>query len=224
MFLQFFIREGTAYFILPLFITFFLLEKTFLFKISFFVLSISSIIFLFFYFNNEITEYFIRHSLTILGRDFSSTLSDVVSENGIFYKIQELNFIQKFFIAPIYIFLYPFFSINFFNNINGFDIRSFFLSFVYPIEGIFLYPLFFAGIFIRNYFKKNHSFYLKLFFIIGFIMLGLISLQTRHKTVFMPFFYYFVALGTIENSIWKRLILLSISIVWFSLQLYIAIK
>jgi hypothetical protein len=224
MFVQFFIREGTAYFILPLFFTFFLLEKPKVFKILFFVFSISSVLFFFLYFNNEITEYLIRHSLTILGRDFSSTLSDVVSENGIFYKIQELNFIEKFFIAPIYIFLYPFFSVTFLKNINGFDARAFFLSFVYPIEGIFLYPLFFAGFFIRNHYKKNYSFYLKIFFIIGFIMLGLISLQTRHKTVFIAFYYYFVALGTIENSIWKKLILLSISIVWFFLQLYIALK
>jgi hypothetical protein len=165
-------------------------------------------------------EYFIQKGVSLVGREVFENLKEENNANQIFLLIQNQNFILKALLSAFYIIFYPFLNFKGIFNANGIDTRTFLLNIVYPIEQLFLNTYFFSAFLtLKKEFRP-----LLLSFSIGFILLGLFSLQTRHKTIFLPIFYVIVAIGVTYSSRNTKIIGASIASFWLILQFLIAIR
>lgn len=221
---QFPLRIGTAFILLPLyFIIYFNDIKYFFAKhLSFIVIPLTGVL-IAVYKQDLIIEYFDIESLLMskgvstAGRELFSDLIDTPDMNKIFLFIQEQPFIIKSFLSGAYIFFYPFLNFKGIVNAQGVDIRTFLLGLIYPIYSFWLNAWFFSALFSEhNIMKKLRP--LLITIIIGFILIGIFSMQSRHKTVLLPLYYIAAAVGYYHSSKKNKDLGFIISAIWLFIQ------
>lgn len=133
-------------------------------------------------------------SVQITGRELFSELTDNPSANQILLSIQDMGFLIRFILSGVYIFLYPFLSPDSAFASNQFDLRSVLLSLVIPIQALWLNAWFVAGVITRVRVSSQQT-RIVAAVLVAFLLIGTYSLQTRHKTIIYPLYYFVVAVG-----------------------------
>jgi hypothetical protein len=228
--IQFPLRVGTAFILLPLyFIIYYNDIKHFFSKHLLFVVVPIIVILIAVYKQDLIIEYFDIESLlmskgvSIAGRELFEDLIATPEMNKIFLFIQEQQFIIKSFLSGAYIFFYPFLSFKGIMNSQGIDIRTFLLGLVYPIYLFWLNAWFFSALFSEHSIMKQLR-PLLITIIIGFILIGIFSMQSRHKTVLLPLYYIVVAVGYTYSSKKSKDLGFLISAIWIFVQLILTFR
>ncbi len=227
---QFPLRIGTAFILLPLYIIIYFKDlKCFFSKhLTLIVITITIMISVVISKQNVIIEYFDIESLllskgvSVAGREVFSDLTDTPEMNKIFLFIQQQPFVIKSILSGIYIFLYPFLNFRGIINVQGIDIRTLLLGLVYPVYLFWLNAYFFSALF-----QKYYPTRLKLLIftiIVGFILIGIFSLQSRHKTILLPLFYIVAATGYNYSSKKNKDLGYLISAIWLITQLVLTFR
>lgn len=132
--------------------------------------------------------------MSLGGRDFTSELTTDPSGNQILLSIQQMSFGVKFILNGMYMFTYPFLSLN--GAFGGFyfDLRSITMDFVFPIMAFWFNGWFVAGAITRIKVGDAHRM-IVLAFAVTILIIGTYSLQSRHKTIAQPLYYLVAAIG-----------------------------
>lgn len=149
-------------------------------------------------------------AISIVGRSLLNNLLIASSDsNQYFLQIQQLPFIAKSIFSGSYIFLYPF--LNFEEAFgNTIDVRAFLMNLIIPIQLFWLNSWFFAAIFTKEkHFKGINKIIISIAIIL--MIIGLYSLQTRHKTFIYPLYYMAVSYGFIYGDSKSKIIGYSLS-------------
>nr|WP_162988755.1 hypothetical protein [Pedobacter schmidteae] len=228
--IQFPLRSGTAliYFCLYL-IIYFKDIKAFLFKkqnLPYFVVIIAVLVTCLYFARSliieEVTALLIEKGITASGREVYDNLTEGEG-NAIFLFIQNQNFFVKGILSSLYVFLYPFFTISGLTNAEGIDPRAFLLNIVYPFYLFWLNAWFFSVLF-QKISKFRQQYLWLAVFIIGFLLVGIFSLQTRHKTIMMPLYYMIVAIGFSYSTKKYRVFGYVLSTIWLLVQIGLSLR
>lgn len=222
---QFYIRPGTGV-IVTLLLSIYLvflninsLKRLINFSIFFALFTIV----LYFIAYSQIESFAIKHSVNLFGREIYEDLNSDFGENRILLFILEKPFVFRVFFSFLYLFLYPFFDIAFVKNYKFFDLRTILVSIIYPIYAIWLNYRVFALIIYRKTFRRSVNFLSV--YIMGLVLIGLYSIQTRHKTIVLPLLYISISmypnLSGLSNL--KRQNLIFLSVFWFLLIFIVGI-
>jgi hypothetical protein len=198
--IQFLIRPGTAFILLPAYgIIYFIRSKMLsrgnlialaLFAPLLIIGAIRALISV-----QDIPEYAAYfETMGMGGREVYSDLQATDGANGIFLRIQEFPFVVKFVLNGIYMFVYPFLDVRTALNQPYFDVRTILMTVVAPIYGIWLNAGFIAG-FMTKVRAMRAQKQIGWAVVITLFLIGTYSLQTRHKTLIYPLYYVIVALG-----------------------------
>ncbi len=162
-------------------------------------------------------------NMSLSGRDYSDALQVDQSANRILLSFQQMPFVIRFVLNGAYIFLYPFLSVAAAFPGEYFDIRSVLLSLAAPIEAFWLNAWFVAGLITRARVATQQR-QIGLAVIATFLLIGTYSMQTRHKTIIYPLYYFIVAIGFAKSEAMERRIGYAISAVLIILQLLVMIR
>lgn len=133
-------------------------------------------------------------SIGFLGREVIADLTADPNANALFLTIQDQPFFVRLFLNGAYIFLYPFFTLRTVLEADQFDIRNVLLSVVVPIYTIWLNAWFVAGATSgKAYVDRQRAVVVAL--VVALMLIGVYSLQTRHKTLIYPLYYLIVTIG-----------------------------
>jgi len=133
-------------------------------------------------------------SVGFLGREVIADLTADQSFNALFLAIQEMPFVVKLFLNAAYIFMYPFLTFRTVFDADYFDLRTVTLSLIVPVYQFWLNAWFAAGALTAKVsFPKQRAILWAL--ALTLILVGIYSLQTRHKTIIYPLYYILVAVG-----------------------------
>lgn len=133
-------------------------------------------------------------NVSLLGREVFEDLSLDPSLNGWFLAIQEFPFPIRIVLNAAYIFLYPFLSLRLVLADSSFDLRNVTMSLVVPIYAFWLNAWFFAGALTgTRVIDRQRVIVVAVAAIL--VLLGIYSLQTRHKVIIYPLYYIVVAIG-----------------------------
>jgi hypothetical protein len=134
-----------------------------------------------------------------LGREIITDLTAEQDGNVLFLSIQKLPFLVKLFLNGAYIFLYPFLSPKHAFAGEFFDLRGITMNLVVPIQAFWLNAWFIAGALSRPRVTRRQTEIL-IAVIVAFLLIGTYSLQTRHKTILYPLYYFIIAIGFVRAS------------------------
>lgn len=228
--LQFPLRSGTALIYFFLYIVIYFNDiKNFVFRlknfpyIGMFVLAVVTLA----YFARsliveEVTALLVEKGITASGREVYDNLTEG-GGNPIFLFIQNQNFLVKAVLSSMYVFLYPFFTFSGLLNDDGLDPRAFLLNIIYPIYLFWLNAWFFAAVFQKNPRFRQQYLWL-IVFIVGFLLVGIFSLQTRHKTILMPLYYLFVSIGFCYSNKKYKTLGYILSLIWLLIQIALSLR
>jgi hypothetical protein len=133
-------------------------------------------------------------AISLLGRELYADLTSDSSANTFFLAIQELPLPLKLVLNAAYFFVYPFLSVRTVLDAQLFDLRSLLLNIVAPVYSFWLNAWFFAGALRgKPVIQRQREILVALAVIL--ILVGLYSLQTRHKTIVYPLYYILIAVG-----------------------------
>ncbi len=132
--------------------------------------------------------------LNIVGREIFEGLIANPGSNVLLLKIQEQPFAIKLLLNAGYIFLYP--SLSPKEAFAGplLDVRGVVLNLFVPIYAFWLNAWFIAGAVSKALVTRKQREIVVAFFV-TLILIGTYSLQTRHKTILYPLYYFVVAIG-----------------------------
>jgi hypothetical protein len=138
-------------------------------------------------------------NIGFLGRELIADLTADPNANALFLQIQQFPFALKFVLNATYIFLYPFLTLHTVLEAAEFDVRSITLSLIVPIYAFWLNAWFFAGtVSGKQALERQRHIVVAIF--VTLLLVGVYSLQTRHKTVIYPLYYIVVAAGLTNAS------------------------
>jgi hypothetical protein len=226
--LNFIIRPGTTLLVLPViaileiksFIKIFMAHKSIL---------LYTIIFLFlvvlFTFNEDQIYHLFNGTgeggqVSILGRELIAGMDNNNSENALFLTIKRLPFIFNFLLSGLYVFFYPFINMKQIFETNLFDTRALVLSFFCPIYFTFMNTFFFSALFVDSC-KLINKRILIFAYMILLCLIGVYSLQGRHKVISMPFYYIIVSIGMIYSNYKQKLYSFLLSLSLFVAQIFV---
>lgn len=138
-------------------------------------------------------------AVTWLGRDLISGLTTDPNGNAVFLWIQEFPFVVKFVLNGCYMFLYPFLSLRNAFPDQFFDVRAMVLNLLAPLYAVWLNGLFFAGAITKARVSCRQR-EVVVAFVVALLLIGTYSLQTRHKTILYPLYYFVVAIGYVAAT------------------------
>jgi hypothetical protein len=142
------------------------------------------------YFQQE----FAHFNVGFLGREVFSDLTADPDSNSLFLAIQDLPFGIKLFVNAAYIFLYPFLNLRTVVGAEYFDLRNVTLSLIVPIYAFWLNAWFFAGaLTATRTIDRQRTIVVAIVIIL--MLVGIYSLQSRHKTIIYPLYYIVIAVG-----------------------------
>jgi hypothetical protein len=151
-------------------------------------------------------EYSVSRGISgFVRQEFVENFIAKADDSSIVYAIYNMPFYLKLPFGFIFFLFLPYLQIEFYTQ--GFlNIRNIMFTILMPILNIFYFKYFLSGLYhaISNN-KKNIK---KVIFIFFFLILIIsqLSIQPRHKTVLMPFFYILVAYGFVNNTKISKLI------------------
>jgi hypothetical protein len=130
----------------------------------------------------------------LLGREVIDDLTATENANIVFLAVQELPFPVRLILNGAYMFLYPFLSPRYAFAGVDFDLRALTMNLLFPVYAIWLNAWFIAGVLCRRHVLKRQR-EIVWAIIVGLLLIGTYSLQTRHKTVLFPLYYIVVTIG-----------------------------
>jgi hypothetical protein len=134
-----------------------------------------------------------------LGRELIADLTADPDANALFLRIQEMPFVVKLFLNGAYIFLYPFLTLRTVLDADYFDVRNFLLSIGIPIYAFWLNSWFFGGtVSAGEGLKRRRAIVVTI--VVVLVLVGIYSLQTRHKTIIYPLYYLIIAYGFLHAT------------------------
>ncbi|MDF3079023.1 MAG: hypothetical protein K0S09_2912 [Sphingobacteriaceae bacterium] len=227
--MEFPLRSGTALIYMILYFViyskeitaFFFKKKNVLYSITALIIVVTGAFYTRSLIFSTLENLFLEKGVTLAGRELYEDLTK--GGNPIFVFIQNQNFVIKSLLSGLYIFLYPFLSFSGIINAQGIDIRTFLLNIVYPIYAFWLNAWFFAFVLQKKMFFEKRK-VLLFAFALGFILIGIFSLQTRHKTIMQPLFYVFVAAGLHYSEKRYRILGYGFAFLWFIVQFLISLR
>lgn len=122
----------------------------------------------------------------IIRQEFIETFIYSLDSNSTIIKIYQLPFPLNFIVLPVFFFLLPFPDLSIITN-ELFIPRFFLEKVLYPIYSIIPVSMIFA-IFLQ---RRNRGLKLLIPIILGIIVIALLSLQPRHKTMIQPLLYIY---------------------------------
>jgi hypothetical protein len=126
------------------------------------------------------------------------------SEDSMLYSIMQLPFYARIPISTIFFVLAPFINLNFF--VAGYFLPRTILGAIFGFLNIF-YLRYFVNAIIASY--KQNNLWIKMILVTFVLMLMIISqlsMQIRHKTMFMPLYYILVSYGICYSTNTSKLI------------------
>jgi hypothetical protein len=158
-----------------------------------------------------------------LGRELIADLTADPDANALFLRIQELPFGVKLFVNGAYIFLYPFLTFRTIVDADQFDVRNYIMSLVVPIYAFWLNAWFVAGaLSAGRALERRRAIVVTL--VVVLMLVGIYSLQTRHKTIIYPLYYIVIAFGFVHATQFARRLGYVLSAVLLLLQLAAALR
>ncbi len=131
---------------------------------------------------------------TLLGRNLITDLMIDPERNVIFSAIQELPYFIKLLFNGAYTFTYPFLSLKYAFEGDNFDIRAVIMNGIAPVHALWLNAWFIAGTLTRKpIVRKQRKIVIAIIVIL--LLLGTYSMQTRHKTIIYPLYYFIAVIG-----------------------------
>lgn len=122
-----------------------------------------------------------------------------------YYSVLSMSPILKIPLSTIVFFVAPMFDINMVVLERHFIIRNFLFNVVYPIVFSFSLPFFVCGIVMLI--RKKDKILLMVYFS-TLILLAVISIQIRHKTLIMPLYYIICMVGKESKFFFRKIWLL----------------
>lgn len=138
-------------------------------------------------------------TVDLQGRDIFDDLVATENVNRVFLAIQDLPLPVKVVLNAAYMFLYPFLSPRIALATEYFDLRALTMNLVFPVYAIWLNAWFIAGAIGRSPVASRQRQIIAAV-VVGLILIGTYSLQTRHKTILYPLYYIVVAIGLCRSS------------------------
>lgn len=120
-------------------------------------------------------------------------------------------------INVLLIFVAPRFSLETIFIEDIFVVRHFMTTTIYPIFFCFTVPYFFAG---YIYLIRTKEKTISIMYFVSLVLIAIISLQLRHKTMIMPLFYLISAIGKENTKKNKSVFLVSSSVLFLLEVLY----
>lgn len=158
-----------------------------------------------------------------LGREIFDGLTAAADGNKALLAIQDMPFVIKFFLNGAYIFLYPFLSPQAAFAGNSFDIRAIVLNLIVPIYSFWLNAWFIAGVMSSVRVTKRQT-EIVISIILFFLLIGTYSIQTRHKTIIYPLYYFVVAIGFAKATSFTRQIGYAFSLLLIIMQVVMILR
>jgi len=116
-----------------------------------------------------------------------------LSGRGAYLWIQELPWPTRILLSTVYMFLNPFFTWTLVPT-RGFDVRIVMMSMIYPLYILWVHAVAVAGLISRHPHRQK-AFIIFGAFLVGCFLVGVYSLQSRHKTIIQPLYYVVAAIG-----------------------------
>lgn len=159
------------------------------------------------------------------GLDRQSFVESTIKEadaGSIIYKIYSLPIYLKLPLGFIFFLFLPFFRFELY-TLGILNIRNIMFTMVMPILSLFYFKFFFRGVF--SFFKDKNKDMIRFFYAFCFCLLIIsqISIQPRHKTALMPFFYIFVAYGVYRWKMTSKAFGVFVFIFLFIIQFFMAL-
>jgi hypothetical protein len=227
--LQIYVRAGTAFILLLSYpflyytsIKNFLINRKNIWVVLTLLFSIIvSVTFALRVFADELNTYLLEKGVSTSGREMLGDFLTGSEDSVIFFFIQSQPLIIRAVFSSLYIFTYPFFNFSRLTSVHGIDARSLLINFIYPLYSIFLNGWFFS-VFCGNIKAIKDIKAIKIAFVVTCVLIGLFSLQTRHKTIITPLYYVITAIGCHSSSRQAKYIGFGISSIWFFCQFLLA--
>jgi hypothetical protein len=125
-------------------------------------------------------------------------------------------------LASLYMLLTPFFTIQP-TGTGAFDFRIFLMGVIYPIFAFFIHAWALTAVVVK-YRSSETARLLLTTFLAGCLLIGVYSLESRHKAVIQPIYYIIAAMGLRLAPPATRIVGYSVSAAWLVIQLAYYIK
>lgn len=162
-------------------------------------------------------------SVDLLGRELFADLTADPGFNNALLAIQELPFAIRFVLNGAYIFLYPFLNPRVATAGQFFDIRALTLNLFLPIYAFWLNAWFIAGAITKARVARRQR-AIVWAIVVALLLIGTYSLQTRHKTILYPLYYFIVAIGFRKASAGERRVGYACSAFFLLIQVVFALR
>ena len=221
------LRPGTALLILPLYGVIFLSEIRTAFvdsgsRARFFLLSFGGLAVLVgLYVMRDTISSLLEENTVIIGKFMREGMLDNyigLGGQGTFVWVQQQSLALKLSLAGPYILLNPFLTLGGFSNSIIFDLRTFLMGFIYPLFVFGVHAMVFSSLMVRVAFS-NRIWLMFLAFLLGCTLIGVFSLESRHKVVLQPLYYILAAIGIYRASPSQKVFGYVLSAGWFLTQI-----
>lgn len=137
---------------------------------------------------------------------------------GTFTRIQSQPLVPRVALSTAYMFLGPFLNPSNLVTADGFDTRILLMNVVYPLWVLPVYAWFFAAAFARKEFRSALRRWVVMFLVACFLI-GVFSLQSRHRVAVQPLFYAIAASGAMTAPPRVRMAGFGLAGLWIIAQL-----
>lgn len=155
-------------------------------------------------------------AISLMARELLSSTGQDGGEEVLIY-IQDFPFILRLILNGIYVFLFPFFSLDSFMFRDHFDLRMVLLAGAAPVIAVWLNAWFFNGCLVDSVnFPLRKSVIVA--FGLGLLIIGTYSMIGRHVTVIMPLYYIICAYGLAKSGRRTMLVAYGLAVALFFVQ------
>lgn len=230
--LQFWMRPGTALLVLPLYGVLYAADITRVLKaaenrrrVIFMSMFAVCVVASLYYFRSDLEELLEQKTVFLTDVSRSGVINEYVATGGrgAFVWVQQQPLALKLVLAPLYMLLNPFFSVTGVLNPAGFDMRTFLVTVIYPIFAIAVHAAVIAALLSPHPFRQR-AFWIFATFMLGCLLVGVYSLQSRHKTIILPLYYVIAGIGFHWAGSNARLVGYAVSATWFIAQVGYAVR
>jgi hypothetical protein len=137
---------------------------------------------------------------------------------GAFTAIQKQNLPLRITLSTVYMYLAPFFSLNRLQTPDGFDSRILLMNVIYPFWVLPVHAWIFAALFASKGVRLILGKWM-LMFVVACFLIGVFSLQSRHRVIIQPLFYVLAAIGAHFGPPRAKLIGFGLAGLWITGQL-----
>lgn len=226
--LQLVLRPGTAFIVLVLYLVMFaehlgVLVRTKARRLALIValVAVGVAVPLMFFMNRDWVEWHLEKNGIVLNELRRAGQEDTLAGGfgkGAFTLIQNQSLLPRVALSTVYMYLGPFLNPANLVTPHGFDTRILLTNVIYPLWALPAYALFFAALFSRPAFRGVLRRWAVMFFVACFLI-GVFSLQSRHRVVIQPLFYAIAASGAVASSALVKLLGFGLAGLWIIAQL-----